>query len=174
MRNVWGVMFVLAALLVGSAYSQETTIERVGDWTIERARDLFTDAEQAVAYVRPSQHPPLGARDMFTIGCVESAANLKVDGVVIMLAGSVYVSDSYVEVERRVDSLPPYSDAWFVNRTSLALNQQSAVRKFLAELLDAEQLALRYRGYSETATYVFPVEGAREVLATLGCYTGEL
>ena len=171
MNKLWGVAVAGVILLAGVATAQVTT-EFAGDWTIERTQDLFTDEAHAVAYARPLQHPPLGSNDKLVLVCSDN--QFTADGVGVMLTGSTFVADDYVEVQRRFDSNESRSDAWSAGRTDLLLYQPATVRAFLAELLDAEQLALRYRGYSQTATYVFPVAGAREMLAALGCYTGEL
>ena len=41
-------------------------------------------------------------------------------------------------------------------------------------MLAGERVVFRYRAYSGTVTFIYPIAGLSEALQELGCYTGEL
>lgn len=170
MNKLWGTLLA-GLVLIASFGNAQTTKEYVGDWVVERTRDLFTDEQSAGAYVFPTQYPRLGQNDVLVVLCSDPGST-SFDGVAVMIAGSTYIADSTVSVERRAGSRPASTESWFANGTTVVVHRGEVSRAFVVDLLDVETLAVRYRGYSETVTYVFPVAGFREVLASLGCYSG--
>lgn len=171
MNNLWGTLLLMLAVFTATTTHAQSTKEYIGAWTVEQSRDLFTDDVSSGAYVKPTQYPALGHNDALVVMCSDLALT-SFYGVSVMLDGSTYVSENFVSVERRAGSRPAKTEPWFASRTSLIIHQAPTMAAFIADLLDVETLAVRYTGYADTATYVYPVAGFREVLAALGCYTG--
>lgn len=161
-------LLALLLALTGVAFGQE----RIGDWTITTKTDIFTDETTAYAALFPLEHPSGGVGDALVVGCFEhDVAPL---GATILARSSMPIIGDDVEVLYRVDDREAVTRMWWSNGQSVGPLTPSAQREVLTDLIGGERFALRYTALGNVRTYVYVVTGFREVLAVLGCYTGEL
>lgn len=170
MNKIVGTLLVtLVALLVGG-FAAAQGITFVGNWFIQVSLDPITDENSSSMGVMPDSYPSLGRSDVLGVSCDDIGSN----GVSLILVGSNYISTNTVSVTYRVDSNSPVTAAWRSTDAAVSPRPGAEMQALIDEMLLGSTIAIRYRAYDTTVTYVYPIAQFGEALQKLGCYTGSL
>ena len=145
------------------------------DWHVRHSRDPITGADTTTAKAFPHSRPQYATLSGPVVRCDAGREH----GVEVFFIFDLYMWDAYPVVTYRVDGgMPVTQTVW---RTSTNNRGAFVVDRHLARVLsdwaDASLLVFRAEGYeisARTYTYEVHVQGLRDALADMGCYTGPL
>lgn len=169
MRKLLGVLLLAGALM--TAFGQ-TFEARHGSWSLLRDVDLITDENRSGIMGDVTEYPGYSRGAGMVIRCRQGAPY----GVEVYFFADQYLgSRASYPVVYRVDGGQPVNASWLKSTTNESVfAPDQAVEGIINDLLDGARLVFRVTSFSGPETYVQPIDGLREALIALGCYTGQL